>query len=60
MIVFMVVLKIGIVGIEGDKEVKDVVNSLVVVGIVVFALVVVSILVGILGSFVVGVYSVVD
>ena len=61
MIVYIVVLEIGIVGIIGDIEVIDVVNGLVVVGVVVSALVVVvSIVIGIVGGFVVGVYSVVD
>ena len=61
MIVYIVVLEIGIVGIVGDIEVIDVVNGLVVVGVVVSALVVVvSIVIGIVGGFVVGVYSVVD
>ena len=61
MIVYIVVLKIGIVGIVGDIVVIDVVNGLVVLGVVVSALfVVVSIVVGIVGGFVVGVYSVVD
>ena len=47
--------------IVGDIEAIDVVNGLVVVGVLVSALVVViSIVIGIVGGFVVGVYSVVD
>ena len=60
MIVYIVVLKIGIVSIVGDIEVIDVVNGLVVVGVVVSALVaVVSIVISIVGGFVVGVCSIV-
>ena len=60
-IVYIIVLEMGIVGIIGDIEVIDVVNGLVVLGVIVSALVVVvSIVIGIVGGFVVGVYSVLD
>ena len=61
MIVYIVVLKIGILDIVGDIVVIVVVNGLVVVCVVVSVLVVVvSIVVSIAGGFVVGLYSVVD
>ena len=61
MIVYIVVLKIGILDIVGDIVVIVVVNGLVVVCVVVSVLVVVvSIVVSIAGGFVVGLYSAVD